>query len=75
ISAFDMVHGDINAFGYRIGGLAYSCDLSALPEISHAAVQNLDTWIIDALRPTPHPSHLSLPEALQMIEQFAPRQA
>jgi phosphoribosyl 1,2-cyclic phosphate phosphodiesterase len=75
VAAFDMVHGDINAFGYRVGGLAYSCDLSSLPQSSRAAVQDLDTWIIDALRPTPHPSHLSLPEALALIEEFEPRQA
>lgn len=75
VDAFDMVHGDINAFGFRVGKVAYSCDLSALPETSHAAVSDLDIWIVDALRPTPHPSHLSLPETLQLIEQFQPRQA
>src|SRR5690606_35305609 len=57
------------------GNVAYSCDLSALPETSHAAVSDLDIWIVDALRRTPHPSHLSLPETLQLIEQFQPRQA
>jgi phosphoribosyl 1,2-cyclic phosphate phosphodiesterase len=37
-------------------------------------MSGLSTLIIDALRPTPHPSHLSLPEALEMIERFAPQQ-
>ncbi len=73
--AFDLVHGDINAFGYRIGGMAYCCDLSAVPPSAHQALSGLDTWIVDALRPTPHPSHLSLPETLDLIEHFAPRQA
>lgn len=75
ILAFDLVHGDIHAFGFRIGGLAYSPDLSAVPETAYAALSGLDTWIIDALRPTPHPSHLSLPEAVDLIDRFAPRQA
>lgn len=75
LKAFDLIHGDINAFGYRIGGLAYCCDLSAIPRSAHDALGDLDTWIIDALRPTPHPSHLSLPETLDLIERFAPRQA
>lgn len=75
LNAFDLVHGDINAFGYRIGGLAYCCDLSAVPAAAHSALQNLDLWIVDALRPTPHPSHLSLPETLELIERFKPRQA
>jgi phosphoribosyl 1,2-cyclic phosphate phosphodiesterase len=75
ITSFDMIHGDIHALGFRVGRLAYSCDLSELPETSYGAVRDLDIWIIDALRPTPHPSHLSLPESLALIEQFQPRQA
>lgn len=75
ISAFDVIHGDINAFGFRVAGLAYSCDLSALPESSIPALRDLDVWIVDALRPTPHPSHLSLPETLALIDELAPRQA
>ena len=31
--------------------------------------------MLDALRPTPHPSHLSLPESLDLITRFQPRQA
>jgi len=75
LTAFDLIHGDIHALGYRIGDMAYCCDLSAVPEHSHAALEQLDIWIVDALRPTPHPSHLSLPETLDLIERFAPRQA
>jgi phosphoribosyl 1,2-cyclic phosphate phosphodiesterase len=75
ISAFDVIHGDIHALGYRIGGLAYACDLSEVPDGSTKALENLDILIVDALRPTPHPSHLSLPETLDLIERFAPRQA
>lgn len=75
ITVFNMIHGDIDAFGFRVGGLAYSCDLSELPETSFGAVRDLDIWIIDALRPTPHPSHLSLPESLALIERVAPKQA
>ncbi len=75
ISAFDLIHGDIHALGYRIDGLAYACDLSAVPEGSVKALEKLDIWIVDALRPTPHPSHLSLPETLELVERFAPRLA
>jgi len=75
LTPFLQIHGDIDSFGYRIGGLAYSCDLSALPERSSDAVRDLDIWIIDALRPTPHPSHLSLPEALDLVVRHRPRQA
>lgn len=75
VRAFDMIHGDINAFGFRVAGMAYSCDLSALPQSSMAALRDLDLWIVDALRSTPHPSHLSLPETLELIAEVGPRQA
>ena len=73
LTGFSLVHGDINAFGFRIAGLAYTPDLSAVPESAHGALSGLDTWIVDALRPTPHPSHLSLPETLDQIARFSPR--
>lgn len=75
VTVFEQEHGDISSFGFRVGNFAYSCDLSGFPEASFPAISGLDLWIIDALRPTPHPSHLSLPETLDWIERFAPRQA
>jgi phosphoribosyl 1,2-cyclic phosphate phosphodiesterase len=75
IAAFEQTHGTITSLGFRVGNFAYSCDLSAIPDCSEKAVSGLDLWIIDALRPTPHPSHLSLPETLDLIERFAPQRA
>jgi phosphoribosyl 1,2-cyclic phosphate phosphodiesterase len=72
---FRQEHGEIFSLGFRIGGFAYSCDLSGIPEESADALGGLDVWILDALRPTPHPSHLSLPEALAAVERFRPREA
>jgi phosphoribosyl 1,2-cyclic phosphate phosphodiesterase len=68
-------HGDIASYGFRFGNLAYSCDLSGLPDASAAALQNLEVWIVDALRYRPHPSHFSLADALAWIERLKPRRA
>jgi len=75
VHAFRQDHGGIFSLGYRINGFAYSCDLSGIPKESRSAVSGLDLWVIDALRPLPHPSHLSLPESLQLIAEQTPRQA
>jgi phosphoribosyl 1,2-cyclic phosphate phosphodiesterase len=75
VVSFAQQHGNITSLGYRVGGFAYSCDLSGIPDASVATVSDLDVWIIDALRPTPHPSHLSLPESLELIAALKPRQA
>jgi phosphoribosyl 1,2-cyclic phosphate phosphodiesterase len=68
-------HGSISTFGFRIADFLYSCDVSDFPEESHAGLAGLETWVIDALRPTPHPSHLSLPETLGWIERMHPKRA
>ncbi|MEO5805143.1 MBL fold metallo-hydrolase [Devosia sp.] len=75
VQSFEQTHGSIKSLGFRVGSFAYSCDLSAIPAPSAVAVSDLAVWIIDALRPTPHPSHLSLPETLDLIAHYRPVQA
>jgi phosphoribosyl 1,2-cyclic phosphate phosphodiesterase len=72
---FRQEHGDIVSLGFRVGRFAYSCDLSGIPWDSADAVSGLDVWVLDALRPTPHPSHLSLGEALEHVARYRPREA
>jgi phosphoribosyl 1,2-cyclic phosphate phosphodiesterase len=73
--AFILQHGNIPALGYRIGNAAYTPDVNDIPERSWSALENLDLWIVDALRYTGHPSHFSLGDALSWIERFKPRRA
>jgi phosphoribosyl 1,2-cyclic phosphate phosphodiesterase len=75
VIAIPQVHGDIPSMGFRFGGLAYSPDVSDLPEASAKMLRGVDVWIVDALRYTPHPSHFSLKEALQWIERLEVKRA
>lgn len=72
---FEQTHGDGASLGFRVGGLAYSCDVSGIPDASLTSLRGLDVWILDALRYKPHPSHFSLKESLAWIEQVQPRRA
>ncbi len=74
-TSFDQAHGELMSFGFRIGNIAYSPDLNDLPEDSLPLVSGLDVWIVDALRYRPHPSHLSVADALRWIERMKPKQA
>jgi len=65
-------HGDISSLGFIFDGIGYLPDVSEIPENSISAFSGLDTWIIDALRRTPHPSHFSLDDALTWIRDLAP---
>lgn len=73
--AHRQVHGDIQSLGFRIGNVAYCSDVSDFPDESVAALQDLDVLIIDALQYRPHPSHLSLDQALAWIERLKPKRA
>jgi phosphoribosyl 1,2-cyclic phosphate phosphodiesterase len=72
---FQLEHGDIAALGFRFGKVAYSPDLNGVPIESIGFLEGLDLWIVDALRYTPHPSHFSLPEALDWIAKLRPKRA
>jgi phosphoribosyl 1,2-cyclic phosphate phosphodiesterase len=70
---FMVHHGNINAYGFRIGNTAYVPDLNGIPDESIAPLSGLDLLVIDALRRTKHPSHFSLPETLDWIKRLAPK--
>jgi len=75
LKAFVLKHGNIPALGYRIGAAAYTPDLNDIPPESWPYLENLDLWIVDGLRYTPHPSHFTVAEALAWIDRFKPRRA
>lgn len=66
-------HGDITSLGYRVSNLAYSPDISDLPEASIPLLEGLDIWVVDALRYTPHESHLSVKQALEWVDRLKPK--
>ncbi len=70
-----LQHGSTLATGYRIDGVAYLTDCSAIPESSRALLGGLDILIIDALRYTPHITHFNIEGALRAVEELKPKRA
>jgi phosphoribosyl 1,2-cyclic phosphate phosphodiesterase len=75
IVPFDVQHGTWTITGFRIGRLGYVTDASALPVASRRWLEGLELLVLNALRHTPHPTHLSLAEAVALIEELRPRRA
>jgi phosphoribosyl 1,2-cyclic phosphate phosphodiesterase len=75
LKPFEVEHGSIDALGFRIGGLAYLPDVSAIPDDVWPVLDGLDCWIVDALRRTPHPTHSNLANTLAWIERVQPARA
>ena len=63
----------IESGGARAG---YVCDCHRIPEKSLAQLGGLDVMILDTLRRNPpHPTHLCLPEALQLLARIGAKRA
>lgn len=70
-----QAHGDGVSLGFRFGNVAYSPDVSGIPDSSLPLLQGLDVWIVDALRPMPHPSHFSVGQTLEWVERLRVKRA
>lgn len=75
VMPFRLIHGDIDSFGFRVGRFAYAPDVSTIPQESFEALSGLDILVLDGLRYKPHPTHLTVQEALDYIKVLAPKRA
>jgi phosphoribosyl 1,2-cyclic phosphate phosphodiesterase len=72
---FDQDHGAIRSVGFRFADVAYSSDVVGLPPSAFEALAGVDTWIVDALRDSPHPTHAHVDLTLDWIAAVKPRRA
>ena len=75
VVTFAQHHGPIQSVGYRIGDIAYSSDISDIPEESYPALEGLKLWVVDAMRHKPHATHSHVEKTLAWIEHFRPEHA
>jgi phosphoribosyl 1,2-cyclic phosphate phosphodiesterase len=65
VQAVAVPHGPVSVFGYRIGPLAYVTDAKAIPPSAMTELMGAKVLVINALFRTGHPTHLSIPEAIE----------
>lgn len=66
-------HGHETVFGYRFGSMAYLTDVAAVPEALYSQLQGLDVLVLSALWWRPHPTHLSIPQAIDVAKALGAR--
>ena len=69
------MHKDLPVLGYRIGKLGYVTDANHIEPSEIEKLKGVEVLVINALRKTKHFSHFCLPEALEIINSVAPKQA
>lgn len=69
-----LMHGNAHVMGFRVGGLAYCTDVSAIPDESWALLEGLDVLVIDGLQWHRHSTHFSIDQAIEAARRIKPRQ-
>src|SRR2546430_9867532 len=77
ITPLPVPHGDSIVNGYLFSRanqklVAYLSDCSAVPDAIAVLISDFKTLIIDALRAGPHPTHLSVVQALEVAAPVKP---
>jgi phosphoribosyl 1,2-cyclic phosphate phosphodiesterase len=67
-------HGFLRVFGYRFGPIAYITDVKAIPPAMDAALHGLKVLVLNALWWRPHPTHLSIGEAIETAQRIGAEQ-
>jgi phosphoribosyl 1,2-cyclic phosphate phosphodiesterase len=63
----EVPHGDMLAYGFRVGGLGYITDAKLIPHAARAALDGVRVLVLNALWfGNPHPTHLNVEEAVQV---------
>ena len=73
ITPIESMHLKLSVFGYRIENFAYLTDVKTISDEELKKLKGLDTLVINALRFEPHPSHLNVEEAIEIINQIKPK--
>lgn len=69
VLAVRVPHGPWSVYGYRIGALAYVTDAKTVPDDVIAQLRGVEVLVINALFRTEHPTHLSIPEAIEVARE------
>ena len=71
VVAVHVPHGPRAAvLGFRVGAIGYVTDAKEVPDASIAALQGVEVLVINALFRTEHPTHLSIPEAIDVARRI-----
>jgi phosphoribosyl 1,2-cyclic phosphate phosphodiesterase len=74
VRVFDQRHGQVRTLGLRVGPFGYSTDVVMLEDPAIAALEGVDTWVVDCFqRDNPHSTHAHLAVVLGWVARLRPR--
>jgi phosphoribosyl 1,2-cyclic phosphate phosphodiesterase len=71
LQPFPVPHGDITAYGFRVGPLGYVTDAKTLPELGRDILDGVRVLVLNALwHGNPHPTHFNIEEAVDVARRL-----
>ncbi len=70
VTPVEVPHGGMRVFGYRIGDIGYVTDAKELPSAAAAVLAGVKVLVLNALFRRPHPTHLSISEAVETARRI-----
>ena len=70
----EALHYKLPVFGYRIKDFVYLTDVSFVSEREKEKMKGAEVIVLDALRKTPHISHFTMEQAVELLEELKPKQ-
>ncbi len=74
IQPIRLIHGRLPVLGFRINDVAFCTDVSQIPDESWPLLEGLRVLVLGAIHFDPHPTHFSIPQALEVAERVQPQQ-
>lgn len=71
----EVLHLKLPVLGFRIGDFTYITDANYIREEEKEKIKGSHTLVLNALRRESHPSHFTLDQALELIEELQPQRA
>ena len=68
------LHYKLSVFGYRVKDFVYLTDVSFVSEREKEKMKGAEVIVLDALRKTPHISHFTMEQAVELLEELKPKQ-
>lgn len=75
IVPIEVLHYKLPVFGFRFSSFAYVTDAKTISIQEKLKLKDLDVLVLNALQKTDHISHLTLGEAIDLIEEIKPKTA
>jgi len=74
IQPIEIMHGELPILGFRFGNFTYLTDVKTISPKEKEKIHGTKTLVLSALRQQEHHSHLTLQDALALVEELRPKQ-